>query len=92
MRLGSDTVENKKCALDLYNGVTKYFIELANSLYVNKIENDFSVKDIPYALLSVLSFDLAFNKEKMVEKGGKKAYSSKMSDDALDYMLDLLFL
>lgn len=72
----------------MYNGITNYFLNIVDNMSENKNVTKLTKEDVINALIATISFDIIFKKEKVVEKSEGLVYSSKLSDDELDMMLD----
>ena len=72
----------------MYNGITNYFLNIVDNMSENKNVTKLTKEDVINALIATISFDIIFKKEKVVEKSEGLVYSSKLSDDELDMMLN----
>lgn len=74
--------------IKMNNGMTNYFLNIIDNMSNNKNITKLTEEDVVNALIATISFDIIFKKEKVVEKSEGLVYSSKLSDDELDMMLD----
>ena len=82
-------MEKMQCAIDLYNGITRHRLNFID--YINHTKNNnITMDDIKYALMSLVFLDVLYNKETMIETDEEANYSSKMSDNFLDDMFEIM--
>lgn len=74
----------------MYNGITNYFINIADNTNQKKAKTMLDREDIIHALIATISFDIIFIKEQLVEKTEGVIYKSKLSDNELDKMMNYI--
>ena len=71
----------------MYNGMTRYFLNIADHIHEKDDITILDQKDIIHALIATVSFDIIFTKEQIVEKGEGLTYKTRLSDNELDKMV-----
>ena len=83
-------MEKVECILQLSNSITRYYKSIKSELFGIDLNEKIDHRQLKYALLSVVILDLIYNKEKLVEKKEGLIYESKMSDNGLKNMKNIL--
>lgn len=87
-------MDKTSCVTNLHNGIADYYLNFTHYLGRDELPEDDKLnrERVINALIAMVSLDIIYNKEKMVEKKEALNYESKMSDEALEELLALFNL